>query len=302
MLLDAVLKKYPLNKVTENNNGLVCACPFHKNGKEKKPSFSMNKDGLWICFSGCGQGNLYQFIQRYTGLPANKAYMEAENLTGSLVDEPLGERGFVDRPAQREKERKESEAEFEFLQKFYSNFRNNYLEKRGINRATQKAFKVGYDPDNSRIVLPVFDKGGKLRGFQYRGTDSKFYQTAKGFSKNSWLFGEHLYNKRKCTPWIVEGPTDAMWLYQKGFLGLATMGLKFSKTQADRLQKLGYNKVLLAYDNDEAGFEAIVRAKEILGGQCDVYVMDYSKMYKKDWFGMTKKQLLYMLSTAELAI
>ena len=38
-------------------------CPFHE---DKIDSCSINVEkGVWICFAGCGSGNLKSFLQRY---------------------------------------------------------------------------------------------------------------------------------------------------------------------------------------------------------------------------------------------
>lgn len=301
-MLDELLRRYPINRSRPTSNGLIGACPFHKNGQEKKLSFSMNEEGLWTCFSGCGSGNLAQFIHKYAKVPMGKAVMLAEELTmAEAFSESLNNKGFVDRKAAEEQEQEENEERFRQQFKFYKLFKHDYLLNLGFTTETLEAFRIGYDPDNDRVVFPIFDKDDKLRGFQYRGTKEKIYTTEFGFKKNNWLFGEHLHNKRHGMPWLVEGPTDAMWLYQKGFLAFSCMGVKFSERQADRLCALGYDKILLAFDNDDAGREAVGRAKLILGRRVDVYLMDYSNMAQKDWKGMSKKDLLYFSSTAKLA-
>lgn len=41
-------------------------CPFHD---DSHPSLSVNLEkGVWICFAGCGGGNIFQFIARLEGV------------------------------------------------------------------------------------------------------------------------------------------------------------------------------------------------------------------------------------------
>ena len=41
-------------------------CPFHD---DQHPSFSVNLEkGLWCCHSGCGGGNIFQFVARHQGV------------------------------------------------------------------------------------------------------------------------------------------------------------------------------------------------------------------------------------------
>ena len=45
---------------------LSATCPFHD---DTNPSFSVNRThGGWICFSGCGQGDLFDLVARVHGL------------------------------------------------------------------------------------------------------------------------------------------------------------------------------------------------------------------------------------------
>lgn len=46
----------------DQNNWYIGLCPFHQ---DDSPSFSYNPEtGGWICFAGCGKGNIYSFIMR----------------------------------------------------------------------------------------------------------------------------------------------------------------------------------------------------------------------------------------------
>lgn len=48
---------------------LAVYCPFHKNGKERNPSLSMNpKDGYYRCFT-CGEkgGDVISFYRAFAG-------------------------------------------------------------------------------------------------------------------------------------------------------------------------------------------------------------------------------------------
>src|SRR5438445_13694799 len=49
----------------ERGSEISCRCPLHD---DRSPSFSINIDtGLWICYAGCGSGNLAQLVQRIKG-------------------------------------------------------------------------------------------------------------------------------------------------------------------------------------------------------------------------------------------
>ena len=60
MNIKSILDKYEIAIYTERTNHYDCCCPIHR---DKTPSFSINKEnGLWICRSGCGTGNLITLI------------------------------------------------------------------------------------------------------------------------------------------------------------------------------------------------------------------------------------------------
>lgn len=49
-------------KVCLQKNQLNMCCPFHD---DKQPSFSISLvTGQWICFSGCGSGNLITLLSK----------------------------------------------------------------------------------------------------------------------------------------------------------------------------------------------------------------------------------------------
>ena len=55
---------------------------------------------------------------------------------------------------------------------------------------------------------------------------------------------------------LVEGITDALRLLQAGIPALATLGTAWSSLRTTLLQILGVENIVLAYDNDDAGYIA----------------------------------------------
>jgi DNA primase len=288
-LLKIVVSKYGLQKVRETNNGMLCLCPFHEN--TDTPAFSMSEAGLWICFSGCGQGALPHFISRMDNIPLHIAYNQAEEFGFQREDDAVQSRKFVDRKAEKERTAQELQEHFYFLHRSYRNFSHPYLLNRGLTQTTIDAFECGYDPENLRVSLPVFSSDRILHGFQYRRVDYKDYISEPGFEKSHWLFGEQFLNGFEGWPLLIESAVDVMWLRQIGFTALGCMG-KFSETQADRVCRLGYTKVIAGFDNDSSGEHMIANACEFFSGRVAVYRFDYSKMKDKDWFGVSKERML----------
>ena len=91
-----------------------------------------------------------------------------------------------------------------------------------------------------------------------------------------------------------------MWLHQLGFTAFAIMGAQPSEAQADRICALGYDKIILGFDNDEAGEKAKDEARKLLGRRADVLTMDYDNFHHKDFHGLSKRTVLNILKTAKL--
>lgn len=90
------------------------------------------------------------------------------------------------------------------------------------------------------------------------------YLHSKGFNRNLYLYGEHLVDPDSSTCVLVEGTTDAPWMYQHGVRNvLATMGSKPGTRRPDpedgepghQLWRLGrlFDEIVLVPDGDEAG-------------------------------------------------
>jgi DNA primase len=55
-------------------------CPFHN---DSDPSFSFNKQhGGWKCFSGCGSGDPFEFIERIKGSSFAEAVQKIATMGG----------------------------------------------------------------------------------------------------------------------------------------------------------------------------------------------------------------------------
>lgn len=57
----APFKRHVKGLKSYGNDQYTGLCPFHDG---HNPSFSLNKEGLWKCHAGCGEGNAEQFQLR----------------------------------------------------------------------------------------------------------------------------------------------------------------------------------------------------------------------------------------------
>ncbi|MEL0111846.1 MAG: DNA primase [Rickettsiales bacterium] len=162
-LVDVVGRKVNLQRRGREHTGL---CPFHK---EKTPSFTVNEEkGFFHCF-GCGQhGDIISFV------------METENLNFPEAVERLASDAGMEVPratpedAQRERQRGGLIEAMEAATLWYQQRLHgpegkpalDYFIRRGLDRETIAAFRLGYAPqlprgEPSRLVADL-----KRQGFE----------------------------------------------------------------------------------------------------------------------------------------
>ncbi len=158
----------------------------------------------------------------------------------------------------------------------------NYLTKKGYE--TDDLIELGlvrkneegkvFDYYRNRIMFPIYNNSMKLIGFGGRiiekGSNAPKYLNSpdsKIFKKGKELFG--LYNKgenirKKGLVILMEGYLDVLTAHKHGFNNsVASLGTSFTNEQAELLKKYTHN-VIIAYDNDSAGKEAVIKASNIL--------------------------------------
>jgi len=156
----------------------------------------------------------------------------------------------------------------------------DYLRSRGFKDETLKRFEIGFCPSDggyfkNRIVFPIFDTLGNVRGFSGRalpGTSTIKYMNSKeseDFSKSRCLFGLFHHQKGifvKNRVIFVEGFTDVLALAQEGSNNVvAGMGVALTDPQLALIARYTRN-ITLCFDSDEKGTAAfhksVKRAKE----------------------------------------
>jgi DNA primase len=190
-----------------------------------------------------------------------------------------------------------------------------YLQERGFSAEVIKRFRLGYSPKawdklfvpalrqgfterelidagllqvnergrmdrfRGRIMFPLTDKKGRVRGFGARGMrDSdrpKYLNSAEGpvYHKGEQIFGIDLARRpaaAKKRVIAVEGYADVLALHDAGFEeAVAVMGTAMTEQQARELARMA-PRVYLALDADDSGRNAALRAGELLRVHADV--------------------------------
>jgi DNA primase len=135
-----------------------------------------------------------------------------------------------------------------------------------------------YDRFRGRIMFPLADKKGIVRGFGARGmreTDKpKYLNSPEGtvYHKGDQIFGiDHARRPAAAKKRViaVEGYADVLALHDAGFEeAVAVMGTALTERQASELGHLA-SRVYLALDADRSGRRAALRAAEVIGARRD---------------------------------
>lgn len=143
-----------------------------------------------------------------------------------------------------------------------------------------------YDKFRNRLMIPIRDERGRFIAFGGRVLDDskpKYINSPENivYSKGRNLFGLNVAREGVHGPLkrllIVEGYMDAISLYQRGITNVvASLGTALTDSQG-RLLRRNTEQVILGYDADGAGQQAIIRGMEILKSMdIDIRVLQIS--------------------------
>lgn len=260
----------------DRNNHLYCTTEESEDwdGK-KKPA------GVWICF-GCGEKS--RDFARLLAELEGVSFQEARATIGRWK---MG--GIKLRPPSAIVPKKVTEAEAAWLPVEYEPVGAadavwpKYLTKRGISRETALAFKLGVCrkhikcefckgrgcPKNmtDRIILPIDCPAG--RSYQARAilpeTQPRYLS---GDNSGQLLFGWHTIVDSDFAA-IVEGPFDAIQMFQAGIPAVALMGKEIRDSQMLML-KMRRRRYVVALDpmtKDKTAIDSACLIAEHLGGR-----------------------------------
>ncbi|MGE5273950.1 MAG: DNA primase [Verrucomicrobiota bacterium] len=310
---DIVALVEPYTRLRKSGARYVGLCPFHQ---EKTPSFGVTPDrGTFKCF-GCGEGgDAITFVEKKENVDfvgaiewlADRFGVELEYEETSPEQDRLRKRRerlfqLLDRAATfYERCLWESET---------GGFARDYLASRGLREEICREFRLGLAPGAAaltrgalqqgftrdelagagltnrrgndyfgrRLLFPLADARGRVRGFQARRLfdddplQAKYVNSPEGdlFRKGDLLYGLDLARSaiaKADRAVIVEGNTDVIALRQGGFDSVvAAMGTALTEAQLRELSRLT-RRVSLCFDADAAGQEATLRGMELAAAQ-----------------------------------
>ena len=140
------------------------------------------------------------------------------------------------------------------------------LTEAGLIRSSRNESGGVYDTFRNRVMFPIIDVRGGVIGFSGRILDDgepKYLNSPDTlvFNKSRNLFALNLARKSKLGMIIlVEGNIDVVAMHQAGFdCTVAALGTSLTAEQA-RLMSRYSSKAIIAFDSDEAGKKAALRA------------------------------------------
>jgi twinkle protein len=132
------------------------------------------------------------------------------------------------------------------------------LKSRGILEDTCKKFNVRFNGDTRNLQFPYYDKTGRLVAYKQRSADKDFSWVGK--NEEHTLFGQQLFGGGKSVV-VTEGEMDALSVWQARAnwpVVSVPNGAQAAKKALQHQLKwlLGFDEVVLFFDNDEAGIAA----------------------------------------------
>ena len=286
-------------------------CPFHE---ERTPSFSVNpQDKLFYCF-GCGKGgDLITFVRETEQLDFAQAIeWLADRYRVTLEYEESSPQQDAER-SRRERLLSLLEQATGFYERHLwapgGESVREYLAGRGLGEETCREYRLGLAPGGTtlarkarekgftaaelsgaglvnrrgndyfsgRLLFPLADARGRVRGFQARKLReddplrAKYVNSPEGelFRKGDLLYGldrARAAIAKQDRAVVVEGNTDVLALRQAGFEPVvASMGTALTSRQLKELTRLT-RRLWLCFDSDAAGEEATLRGMEAAVG------------------------------------
>lgn len=249
--------------VSKSGSEWNCKCPWHD---DNSPSLRINiESGLFLC-NGCGRKGHLKRVAKDEGIDVA---MREVNVLDYVLKAIAPER----------RERVMSEG---FLTPLCMT--TDYWETvRKITPATVKKFKLGQDLVRHTATIPLRTEYGELLGLcerQLGGMQGPKYHYPFNYKKNHHLFGTWMLEPDHDTVCIVEGPIDAIAMWDVGIPAVALSGSSMSARQVKVLRQLDIRNVVLFTDNDEAGTHAIEQMIESLTGTGVLWSL---ARYRSDW-------------------
>ena len=306
--LKSELNNGKLSNIQYKGDEVSVTCPFHKEGKENKPScfIYVGEDdkipwGTFHCFT-CGEkGSLVKFIA--SAFERSEYYAKEWlkiNFTEKILNnvelniaEEIDLRKFGD-SVMKEMSKEINEYILSTLQSWHP-----YMEQRHISKEIANKFEIKYSPEKECLVFPIRDKDGNVISATTRSIKGKAFNIPKGTEKTIYLLNECLKEHSNQVV-VCEGQIDALVSWSYGFPAIALFGAGTTENQIQELNKTNIIHYILMYDNDEAGRKGANRFKKLI--KKSVFITDIIMPKNKDVADCSKEEFWNILKRNNVLI
>jgi DNA primase len=245
---------------------IIAKCPFHKEGRERHPSFSMSlkpgKEGVFYCHTCHATGSLANFLKLVGVSPLVVADIVSTTDARAKTwykEEHTGDRSFLP----------------ESILGAYHKCPMTLLDE-GFSMRILDEHGVGFDESTQRITFPLRNLDGKLIGISGRSVLPNSFPkyliyTAKDIPqvpdyvtpKKDFIWNlDKVYAKQNLgivdRIYIAEGFKVCLWLIQHKYTdAVALAGSTATRAQRELLGNFNVEFVL-ALDNDDAGLSGML--------------------------------------------
>lgn len=247
-----------LQKMKATGNDIMVQCPYHGEGKERRPSAGISKEnGQFHCFACGAVHTLPEVISYCFGKFDDKfgsfgwSWLLKNFLTVSIQERKDIGLDFVRRGSEQEIKQYVSEEELESYRYYHP-----YMYQRKLTDEIIELFDIGYDKKTESITFPVRDVKGNCLFIARRSVNIKWFNYPSGVEKPLYGLYELCSKGNQFQEIIVcESMLDALtcWVYGKYAVAMNGLG---SDLQFKQLRELPCRKLILATDNDDAGQKA----------------------------------------------
>lgn len=267
--LKAALKELGID-FYDGHKEFVMQCIFSDCTGHKKPLYLNCSDRFTFHCFRCGRSGLFDtFVGVVTGWTPIRVGMFCRKFAAFDDPDDVVDRKYAVKDVTEE-----------MLDAY--NYRHPYCYDRGLNEATLRRYRIGFDSSDFTITLPWFDRVGRLVCIKKRTVPpaAKAYRFIASGSFSHVLFGLHLIRPQSIV-WCVEAEFDAMWIDQTSHLyslkqGAVALGGKQLYTRAmEELLIKSPSLIVLATDNDDDGRQAMGNIKTMLQGKVPIYEFVY---------------------------
>jgi len=278
-----LLQSLHIEVVGESGGNLQGRCPVHVQEvghPDRHPSwYILAETGAWICFSCGAKGSLVDLVTRLLDLSVWDAQSYIQEYGASLDDLEA-----LETPAPKTEPPPPWNAAREFA--ILDTPPEWALRARHITPEGSAKYDLRWITQEKLWVLPLFHPTTQvLRGWQEKGQKHPWVRNRPvGIRKKEFLFGYREAVKEAASEGsrpvvVVESPLDVVYLaphLSHMALFVATLGSSVSESQFYLIRSLG-DRVIWAFDRDEAGFLATEKAVDEFAPYISSWVFRYPR-------------------------